>query len=124
MAFFLRTSLGMIAVGFIAGQAPVVTPVETQPEPLIDPLPLSQPPSVPLMPRILNDTPEYCEALREDIASIQAKRGDIPAHAAKLTVEGERMCRIGHIKPGIYRLRWALKMLRHRNEQTGDDDPN
>ena len=64
------------------------------------------------MPRILNDTREFCDVLRLDIARIRSKRGDIPAEPAMLAREGERMCLMGHFRPGIYRLRSALMMLR------------
>lgn len=64
------------------------------------------------MPRILNDTREYCDVLRQDIARIRAKRGEIPTEPAMLAREGERMCQMGHFRPGIYRLRSALMMLR------------
>ena len=64
------------------------------------------------MPRILNDTREYCDVLRQDIARIRGKRGEIPAEPAMLAREGERMCQMGHFRPGIYRLRSALMMLR------------
>lgn len=64
------------------------------------------------MPRILNDTREFCEVLRQDIARIRSKRGDIPAEPAMLAREGERMCLMGHFRPGIYRLRSALMLLR------------
>ena len=64
-------------------------------------------------PKIMNDTAEYCEELRGDIARIRATRGQIPPEAAMLSREGERMCKIGHIRPGIYRLRTALMILRN-----------
>lgn len=67
------------------------------------------------MPRYMPDTLEYCSVLRADIARIQARRGVLPAVVVMLTREGEQMCSIGHIKPGIYRLRTALMMLRHPN---------
>lgn len=65
------------------------------------------------MPRIMNDTEAYCAELREDIARIRARRKSVSDDVALLTREGERMCLIGHIRPGIYRLRTALKLLRH-----------
>jgi hypothetical protein len=64
------------------------------------------------MPRILNDTPEYCLELRHDIDAIRNRRGEIPAEPALLVREGERLCQMGHFRPGIYRLRSALMMLR------------
>ena len=63
-------------------------------------------------PRILNDTREYCEELREDIARIRKAQAAVSAEALALAREGERLCRIGHIRPGIYRLRSALMMMR------------
>jgi hypothetical protein len=64
------------------------------------------------MPRILNDTPEYCDELRDDIARIRNRRGGISDDVEMLAEEGERMCQIGHFRPGIFRLRTALMMLR------------
>jgi hypothetical protein len=64
------------------------------------------------MPRILNDTREYCDVLRQDIAQIRTRMGEIPSAPAMLVREGERMCQMGHFRPGIYRLRTALMMLR------------
>lgn len=64
------------------------------------------------MPRILNDTREYCDVLRQDIARIRVRLGELPAEPALLAREGERMCQMGHFRPGIYRLRSALMMLR------------
>jgi hypothetical protein len=64
------------------------------------------------MPRILNDTREYCDVLRQDIAQIRSRMGEIPPAPAILVREGERMCTMGHFRPGIYRLRSALMMLR------------
>lgn len=63
-------------------------------------------------PRILNDTRAYCEELRDEIARIRKAGGAVPAEALALAREGERMCLIGHIRPGIYRLRSALMMMR------------
>jgi len=37
----------------------------------------------------------------------------MPSDAAMLAREGERLCRIGHFRPGIFRLRTALMILRH-----------
>jgi hypothetical protein len=64
------------------------------------------------MPRSLNDTGEFCEVLRQDIARIRATRGELPEEPAMLAREGERLCKMGHFRPGIYRLRSALMMLR------------
>ncbi len=64
------------------------------------------------MPRILNDTREYCDVLRHDIAQIQLRMGQLPPEPAMLAQEGERMCTMGHFRPGIYRLRSALMLLR------------
>ncbi len=66
------------------------------------------------MPRILNDTQEYCQELRDEIGKIRAERGDLSPEPALLAGEGERMCQLGHFRPGIYRLRSALLMLRQQ----------
>jgi hypothetical protein len=64
------------------------------------------------MPRITNDSREYCDVLRQDIARIRVHRGELPPEPSLLAQEGERMCQMGHFRPGIYRLRSALIMLR------------
>lgn len=110
-----------MAMGLMGARAQVVDPVRPPSERLLTAeaspgAPPGPPPSSQEMPRILNDSVEYCDELRDDIARIRARRGGIPDAVAMLTREGERMCRIGHIRPGIYRLRTALMMLR-RNDQ-------
>lgn len=106
MKLLIRTSFGLLAMGLMAAQAQV-NPV---------PPPAPQAPdadtSATGMPRILNETPQFCARLEGDIARLRASRGDISAEAATLTREGARMCRIGHYRPGIYRLRTALMLLR------------
>lgn len=104
MKLLIRTSLSLLAMGLMAAQADSVPP-PTPPAPEADG-------TVAGMPRILNETPQFCARLEGDIARIRASRGDISAEAAMLTREGARMCRIGHFRPGIYRLRTALMLLR------------
>lgn len=101
-----------MAIGVVGAQAQVADPVRPV---------LKSPPvyernergsADKVVPRILNDTRAYCEELRADIARIRLLRQDIPDDAEMLTREGERLCRIGHIRPGVYRLRTALMILR------------
>ena len=107
MTIILRMSTLMLATGLVAAQAqPVDPPVPSSVPRTLDTIP-------DVTPKIMNDTAEYCEELRGDIARIRATRGQIPPEAAMLSREGERMCKIGHIRPGIYRLRTALMILRH-----------
>ncbi len=118
MGLFLRAGYMVLVMGFVDAQAQVADPmVQPQGAPLLgqaaqqgdtDEFPRRPPP----MPRILNDTLEYCIELSRDIARLRDRSGATSTHVALLTQEGERMCRIGHIRPGIYRLRIALMLLR------------
>jgi hypothetical protein len=115
MRVLLRVSTGMLAFGLVTAQAQIVNPVNPSAAPPDGPIAAPPPPADTdneVLPRLMDDTAEYCEELRIDIAQIRATRREIPPDAAMLTREGERMCRIGHIRPGIYRLRTALMMLR------------
>lgn len=64
-------------------------------------------------PRFLNDTPEYCEELLEDINRARQRVATFPPNADMLAAEGQHLCEIGHYRPGITRLRTALMILRH-----------
>ena len=66
-------------------------------------------------PRLLNDTPEYCDELLSDIANLRPHTPNVPPAVDTLAAEGERLCQIGHFRPGIMRLRTALMMLRHEH---------
>ena len=105
MTIILRMSTLMLAAGLVAAQA---QPADPPAPPPADAIP-------DIVPRVMNDTAAYCEELRGDIARIRATRGQIPPEAAMLSHEGERMCKIGHIRPGIYRLRTALMILRRQD---------
>lgn len=106
----------MLVVGIAAAQVPSAEPAPgALPLDRLDQnrlLPVPPDEDAEKVPRILNDTPEYCAELRADIASISARRGGMSPDAAMLTREGEHMCEIGHIRPGIFRLRSALMILR------------
>jgi len=67
-------------------------------------------------PRLLNDTPEYCAELLESIDKIRMRINTIPPQATMLAEEGQRLCQIGHFRPGIVRLRTALMLLRHSGD--------
>lgn len=119
MGMFLRVICAVLAIGVTnagaQGMLPAPSP-DSEPEETHE----APPPEVHVpadMPHILNDTLAYCNELRQDIEKIRAQQGAISAHIATLQQEGERMCRIGHIRPGIYRLRTALMMLRRGEEE-------
>ncbi len=78
-------------------------------------VPSPQPPAYQPMqtPRLLNDTPEYCEELLDDISSLRMRVAAVPPTVDTLASEGARLCQIGHYRPGIMRLRTALMLLRH-----------
>ena len=87
-------------------------------EPWSGPLPPSPPPQFrPRMetPQLLNDTPEYCAELRQSIDRVRLRLNVVPPDVTMLAEEGERLCSIGHYRPGIMRLRTALMLLRNAN---------
>jgi hypothetical protein len=121
MAKLLRLSSMFLVFAVASAQAQILDPLDTGPMTL----PPSQqpqmqrpgqyPPSQQGVPRMLDDTPEYCAELRDDISHVRTHRGGLPPDVAALTREGEQLCDIGHIRPGVYRLRTALMLLRqHR----------
>lgn len=122
MAKLLRLSSLLLAFAVVGAQAQILDPLDTGPMTL----PPSQHPELsrpgPLppqpqqgVPRMMDDTPEYCAELRDDITRVRLRRGGLPPDVAALASEGEQLCQIGHIRPGVYRLRTALMLLRqHR----------
>jgi len=66
-------------------------------------------------PRFMNDTAEYCEELVEDIDRLRLRIVMVPGNVEMLVAEGQRLCDIGHFRPGITRLRTALMILRHEH---------
>lgn len=69
--------------------------------------------------RVTSDSPEFCallsDLLRQDVRSPQF--APVPDEVHMLGREGRRMCREGHIRPGILRIRRALLILRGQNLQ-------
>jgi hypothetical protein len=122
MAKLLRLSSMILAFAVVSAQAQILDPLDTGPmtlppsqqRPAMRPGPYPPPPQQGV-PRMLDDTPEYCAELRDDITRVRMHRGGLPPDVAALASEGEQLCQIGHIRPGVYRLRTALMMLRqHR----------
>jgi hypothetical protein len=64
--------------------------------------------------RVTSDSPEFCaqlaDQLRHDLRARQP--APVPDEVRMLGHEGNRMCREGHIRPGILRIRRALMLLR------------
>jgi hypothetical protein len=73
-------------------------------------------PAITEMPptRVTSDSPEFCaqlsDMLRQDVRTHQL--APVPEEVIMLGREGRRMCREGHIRPGIMRIRRALMILR------------
>jgi hypothetical protein len=64
--------------------------------------------------RVTSDSPEFCaqlaDMLRQDVRTHQP--APVPDEVRMLGREGRKMCREGHIRPGILRIRRALLILR------------
>jgi hypothetical protein len=85
------------------------------PQPWDGAMPPSPPPSYGARmetPRLLNDTPEYCAELLNAIGATRLNVRVVPPDVDVLAEEGQRLCQIGHFRPGIMRLRTALMILR------------
>lgn len=61
-------------------------------------------------PRSTTDTVEYCNHLSRRFAAVAPDRPPHPP-AAVMAAEGNRLCQLGHMRPGILRLRRALLLL-------------
>lgn len=64
------------------------------------------------MPRVITHTREYCDELSARAGQLRTAHGHVPAEAALLAAEGDRLCAHGQIRPGIMRLRRAIMLLR------------
>ena len=58
------------------------------------------------VPRIIDDTPEYCRSLAGRWAALPATRLE-PSRT--LGEQGVKLCGEGHIRPGVTKLRRALR---------------
>ncbi len=63
------------------------------------------------VPRVITHSREYCEELSARAGQLRQARGATPAETAQLAAEGERLCALGQIRPGIMRLRRAIMLL-------------
>ena len=57
-------------------------------------------------PRLISDSPEYCDELAGRFAALGA---EAPAHLRVLANEGRQLCAEGQTRSGIAKLRRALK---------------
>jgi hypothetical protein len=57
--------------------------------------------------RVTTDSSAYCAELTQRVA---AQTAAMPASAVALAEEGERLCRTGHVRTGIAKLRRALRV--------------
>jgi hypothetical protein len=66
--------------------------------------------------RVTSDTAEFCTRLAQQLrAEIRARSTPaVPDEVFMLQQEGRKMCREGHIRPGILRIRQALMILRQQ----------
>ena len=64
--------------------------------------------------RVTSDSPEFCaqlaDMLRREVHAHQPT--PVPEEVRMLQQEGTKMCREGHVRPGILRIRRALLILR------------
>lgn len=58
------------------------------------------------IPRVIDDTPEYCRSLAKRLAELPAARVE-PSRS--LSEEGVKLCDEGHLRTGITKLRRALR---------------
>jgi hypothetical protein len=57
-------------------------------------------------PRVITDTPEYCNSLVVRLSGLPAAKQE-PSRS--LAAEGERLCGNGHVRTGIAKLRRAVR---------------
>ena len=69
-------------------------------------------------PQVTTDSPAYCLQLHERVESLRrAATAPPPREVAELAAEGRRMCDSGLIRGGVMRLRRALTILMHPDEE-------
>jgi hypothetical protein len=74
-------------------------------------------------PTVTSDSPEYCGVLMNRITGLTHTTAmPPPTEAAVLSQEGQRMCVHGQTRGGIMRLRRALLIMLHGDDQ-GVTDP-
>ncbi len=98
----MRLPVFLAAAGLVAGAgvalgqpAPTSGTVETEANPM------------------LSDRMPYCESLIREVATWQGVVRTPHLEADNLAVEGARMCRIGHVRQGVRRLRFAGEATHH-----------
>ena len=65
-------------------------------------------------PKLLTDSFEYCNQLAGQVNNDLARTTRPPVDAMELAAEGQHLCAIGHLRPGIQRLKMAIKRLQYR----------
>jgi hypothetical protein len=68
--------------------------------------------------QVTTDTPEFCIQLLDRVSEL-VRIADVPPpqEVTLLSSEGQRMCDQGQTRGGIMRLRRALMMMLHRDDQ-------
>lgn len=65
-------------------------------------------------PRLLTDTIEYCNQLAVQVNQDMARVPRPPIDVTELATEGQHLCAIGKLRPGIHRLKMAIQRLQYR----------
>jgi len=61
--------------------------------------------------RVMSSTAEYCQQLVQRVTELRLRRITVPVDVVLLQRDGERLCEMGHVRPGITRLRMAMLRL-------------
>lgn len=81
---------------------------------------VAQPVSSQAPMEVTTDTAAYCRYLADRLHNLmQAGPAPPSREVSDLSVEGQRMCAAGQIRPGIMRLRLALMRITHKDEPPG-----
>jgi hypothetical protein len=64
--------------------------------------------------RVMSDTLQYCHQLAGEVNREMVQRVRVPVGVEMLSSEGQRLCAMGHLRPGIARLRMAMRRLEDR----------
>ncbi len=63
---------------------------------------------------VMSDTLQYCNQLAGEVTTAIVHRRRVPTGVEMLSSEGQRLCAMGHLRPGIARLRMAIRRLEDR----------
>ena len=68
--------------------------------------------------QVTSDTPQYCLQLLDRVSELVSVAGAPPPQEVTfLSAEGERMCGQGQTRGGILRLRRALMLMMHQDDE-------